>query len=41
VFEKGEFYKDALIVNKPWSWAYKGWAIESDTLSSIQFRLPY
>ncbi|MGH1286437.1 hypothetical protein [Bacillus toyonensis] len=41
VFEKGEFYKDALIVNKPWSWAYKGWAIESDTTSSIQFRLPY
>ncbi|PHC34812.1 hypothetical protein COF09_31635 [Bacillus toyonensis] len=34
VFEKGEFYKDTLIVNKPW-------AIESDTTSSIQFRLPY
>ncbi|MBW3496706.1 hypothetical protein [Bacillus sp. FDAARGOS_1420] len=40
VFEKGEFYKDALIVNKPWSWAYRGWATESDTTSSIQFRLP-
>ncbi|MBW3496726.1 hypothetical protein [Bacillus sp. FDAARGOS_1420] len=41
VFERGEFYKDTLIENKTWSWAYKGWDIESDTTSSIQFRLPY
>jgi hypothetical protein len=40
VFEKGEFYRDALIITKPWSWAYRGWATESDTTSSIQFRLP-
>ncbi|MEH7151266.1 hypothetical protein CN404_00975 [Bacillus thuringiensis] len=41
VFEKGEFYKTPLLTNKPWAWAYKGWATESTTTSSIQFRLPY
>lgn len=41
VFEKGEFYKDTLIKNKPWAWAYKGWATKSDTTSVIQFHLPW
>ncbi|MBJ8025704.1 hypothetical protein [Bacillus cereus] len=41
VFEKGELDKTPLLTNKPWAWAYKGWATESTITSSIQFRLPY
>lgn len=41
VFENGKFYKDNPTSDKPWSWSYRGWTINSNTPTPfIQFYLP-
>ncbi|HDX9707078.1 TPA: hypothetical protein ROY17_004801 [Bacillus thuringiensis] len=41
IFENGKFRKDNPRSDKPWAWAYKGWAINpSATTPYIQFYLP-
>ncbi|ANS52227.1 hypothetical protein BM86_34340 [Bacillus thuringiensis] len=40
VFERGSFYKNSPIINKPWAWAYKGWVLNPNSVSYLQFYLP-